>query len=159
MAKPTLRRRLVEYAFQNHFQFPEGPEGERPWFVRIKGRADRVDVYDDGSVHVLDYKSGRPPDVKVSLQVPLYSACLQQQLTAPRVEGSYLSLRERKVVPRQDPEGVAALLKETYRNITQGRLEPRPYQDFLCNTCGYVGVCRKEIEEPSRAEAAGGTGS
>ena len=159
MAKPALRRRLVEYAFQNHFQFPEGPEGERPWFVRIKGRADRVDVYEDGSVHVLDYKSGRAPDVKVSLQVPLYSACLQQQLAAPRVEGSYLSLRDRKAVPRLDPEGVATLLKDTYRNISQGRLEPRPYQDFLCNTCGYVGVCRKEIEEPSRAEATGGAGS
>ena len=152
MGKPALRQRLVEYAFQGHFQFPEGPEGERPWFVRVKGRADRVDVDEDGSVHVLDYKTGRAPNAKVSLQVPLYAACLQQRLAAPKVGGSYLSLRERKSVPRQDPEGMAVLLKDTYRNISQGRLEPRPYQDFLCNTCGYVGVCRKEIEESSSAE-------
>jgi hypothetical protein len=139
MDKEPLRLRLVEYAFQDHFQFPEGPNQERPWFVRVKGRADRVDVDAEGSLHVLDYKSGRAPEAKISLQVPLYA--------------SYLSLRERRAVPRQDLQKVTSLLKDTYQSISQGRFVPRPYQDFLCNTCGYVGVCRKEIEEISGAEA------
>ena len=153
MDKEPLRRRLVEYAFQDHFQFPDGPEGERPWFVRIKGRVDRLDIDAQGSLHVLDYKSGRAPDPKVSLQVPLYATCLQQQFSAPAMTASYLSLRERRSVPRQDVEKVPPLLRNTYRSISRGIFTPRPYQDFLCNTCGYVGVCRKEIEERSEAES------
>jgi CRISPR/Cas system-associated exonuclease Cas4 (RecB family) len=153
MDKAPLRLRLVEYAFQDHFQFPEGPNQERPWFVRVKGRADRVDVDAEGSLHVLDYKSGRAPEAKISLQVPLYAVCLEQLLSAPAVEASYLSLRERRAVPRQDLQKVTSLLKDTYQSISQGRFVPRPYQDFLCNTCGYVGVCRKEIEEISGSEA------
>lgn len=159
ISKPALLRRLLEHGFQNHFQFSEGPDGEKPWFVPIKGRADRVDVYEDGTVEVLDYKSGRAPDAKTSLQVSLYAACLQQQFAAPAATGSYLSLRERRSVARHDPEGVTRLVKDTYRKISQGRLEPRPYQDFLCNTCGYVGVCRKEIEEPSHTDEANETSS
>ena len=149
MEKEPMRRRLVEYGFQNHFQFPEGPNREKPWFVRIKGRADRIDIDSRGALHVLDYKSGRAPEARLSLQVPLYAMCLEQQLGARAVEASYLSLRERKSVPRQDFQKVATLLKDTYRNVTEGRFAPRPSQDFLCNTCGYVGVCRKEIEEIS----------
>jgi ATP-dependent helicase/nuclease subunit B len=152
MEKEPLRRRLVEYGFQNHFQFPEGPNREKPWFVRIKGRADRVDIDSRGSLHVLDYKSGRAPEAKLSLQVPLYAMCLEQQLGARAVGASYLSLRERKAVPRQDFQKVANLLKDTYRNVSEGRFAPRPSQDSLCNTCGYVGVCRKEIEELSGHE-------
>ena len=152
MEKEPLNRRLVEYGFQNHFQFPEGPDHQKPWFVRIKGRADRVDVDSEGLLHVLDYKSGRAPEARLSLQVPLYAMCLEQQLGARAAEASYLSLRERKTVPRQDFQKVATLLKDTYRNVSEGRFAPRPSQDFLCNTCGYIGVCRKEIEETSGRE-------
>ncbi len=159
MEKEPLSRRLVEYGFQNHFQFPEGPNREKPWFVRIKGRADRVDIDSRGSLHVLDYKSGRAPEARLSLQVPLYAVCLEQQLGARAVEASYLSLRERKSVPRQDFQKAATLLKDTHRNISEGRFAPRPWQDFLCNTCGYVGVCRKEIEEISGREQESDTGS
>ena len=159
MEKEPMRRRLVEYGFQNHFQFPEGPNREKPWFVRIKGRADRIDIDSRGALHVLDYKSGRAPEARLSLQVPLYAMCLEQQLGARAVEASYLSLRERKTVPRQDFQKAATLLKDTYRNVTEGRFAPRPSQDFLCNTCGYVGVCRKEIEEISGSEQENDKGS
>ena len=159
MEKEPMRRRLVEYGFQNHFQFPEGPNREKPWFVRIKGRADRIDIDSQGALHVLDYKSGRAPEARLSLQVPLYAMCLEQQLGARAVEASYLSLRKRKTVPRQDFQKAATLLKDTYRNVTEGRFAPRPSQDFLCNTCGYVGVCRKEIEEISGSEQENDKGS
>ena len=159
MEKEPLRRRLVEYGFQNHFQFPEGPHQEKPWFVRIKGRADRVDIDSRDSLHVLDYKSGRAPEARLSLQVPLYAMCLEQQLGARAVGASYLSLRERKAVPRQDFQKAATLLKDTYRNVSDGRFAPHPSQDFLCNTCGYVGVCRKEIEESSGREPEPEAGS
>ena len=159
MEKEPLRRRLVEHGFQGHFQFPEGPDQEKPWFVRIKGRADRVDIDSRGLLHVLDYKSGRAPEARSSLQVPLYAMCLEQQLGARAVEASYLSLRERRAVPRQDFQKVTTLLKDTYRNVSEGRFAPRPSQDFLCNTCGYVGVCRKEIEEISGRERENETAS
>jgi CRISPR/Cas system-associated exonuclease Cas4 (RecB family) len=31
--------------------------------------------------------------------------------------------------------------------IESGSLPPQPVADHLCSSCGYSGVCRKEIEE------------
>jgi RecB family exonuclease len=147
MNRGKLRRRLVEHAFQNRYRLAKGPKGETPWLVQIKGRADRVDVDSDGRLHVFDYKSGRAPESKITVQVPLYALCLSQDFRTSTAEAAYLSLRDKRAVARQDTARAEELVRETYRGMTEGAFPPRPYQDHLCNTCGYLGLCRKEIEQ------------
>jgi hypothetical protein len=149
MSRGTPRMRLTEYAFQSALQVPEGPRGEKPWYVRIKGRVDRADVDRSGHLHVFDYKSGRAPGDDVSLQVPLYAMCLSQELSAPVVEATYLSFRDRKATSRADFEKATGLLVSAYGKIQEGDFSPRPNPEHLCLSCGFVGVCRKEIEEAS----------
>ena len=142
-----LERRLVEYAFQSPLRLETGPRGEKPWFVQIKGRVDRADIDTDGGLHVFDYKSGRAPAAAVTLQVPLYAMCLSQELGAPVQEAAYLSFRDRRSIPRADFQKASALLVDTYGSIQRGEFPPKPYNDLLCYSCGFVGVCRKEIQE------------
>ena len=85
---------------------------EGPWFVQIKGRVDRADVDADGRLHVYDYKSGRAPEASVTLQVPLYSMCLSQDLGTPIEESVYLSFRDRRSTTRADYQKASALLVE-----------------------------------------------
>lgn len=144
--REPLERRLVEHAFQSPLRLERGPRGESPWFVRIKGRVDRADVDTRGRLHVYDYKSGRAPEPSVTLQVPLYAMCLSQDLGAPVGESAYLSFRERRAISRADFQKASALLVETCGALQEGELPPAPYKTPLCNTCGYVGVCRKEIQ-------------
>lgn len=147
MARCAPRRRLLEHAFQSPLRFEVGPRGERPWYVRIKGRVDRADVDPDGLLHVFDYKSGRAPAEEVALQVPLYAMALSQELDVPVREAAYLSLRDRKAVPRADFAKATDLLLLALDAIGGGRFGPRPYQEHLCESCGYAGVCRKQIAE------------
>ena len=142
-----LERRLVEYAFQSPLRLETGPRGEKPWFVQIKGRVDRADIDTDGRLHVFDYKSGRAPAAAVTLQVPLYAMCLSQELGAPVHEAAYLSFRDRRSIPRADFQKASSLLVDTYGAIQRGEFSPKPHNDLLCYSCGFVGVCRKEIQE------------
>ena len=147
MGRRPLHKRLLEYGFKNPYRFEKGPNGESPWWVQVKGRADRVDIDPDGHLHVFDYKSGKSPEPKLTIQVPLYALCLAQELSAQPVEAAYLSLRDMRLVPRQDYQAAADRLLEIYRDAREGRFPPRPHQIHLCNTCGYAGLCRKEIHE------------
>jgi RecB family exonuclease len=152
MSRPRPSRRLVEQAFQSALRVEEGPRGERPWYVRIKGRVDRADVDEEGFLHVLDYKSGRAPVEAVTLQVPIYAMCLATELSTPVREATYLSFRDRKATSRADFERAKELLVRAFGGIQDGRFAPRPYQEHLCASCGFVGVCRKEIVEADEAE-------
>jgi hypothetical protein len=147
LTRGPLERRLIEYGFQSPLRLEAGPRGEKPWFVRIKGRVDRADIDAQGRLHVFDYKSGRAPEPAVTLQVPLYAMCLSQDLNAPVAESAYLSFRDRRTVSRMDFQKTSALLIETYRSIQDGEFPPRPHQEPLCYSCGFVGVCRKQIQE------------
>ncbi len=147
MSRGRLRRRLVERTFQSALRVEEGPRSEKPWYVRIKGRVDRADVDEEGYLHVLDYKSGRAPAQAVTLQVPIYAMCLATELSTPVREAAYLSFRDRKKTSRADFDKATGLLVRSFGAIQDGRFGPRPYQDHLCASCGFVGVCRKEIVE------------
>ena len=147
MARGPLKQRLLEHPFQTPLRITEGPGGEKPWYVQIKGRVDRADVDADGRLHVYDYKSGRAPEASVTLQVPLYSMCLSQDLGTPIEESSYLSFRDRRSTVRADYQKASAILVETFDAIGKGRFPPKPHRDTLCYFCGFVGVCRKEIQE------------
>ncbi len=80
------------------------PDDAQPLWVR--GVIDRVDRAPDGSLLVLDYKSGSAYPLQRKLkgqsllrpdhQLPLYAALLRQREPQARVDAAYLSLKEAK---------------------------------------------------------------
>jgi RecB family exonuclease len=165
-----VRRRLLEIELVGEFQFP-ARLGFETRAIAIRGKADRVDVLEDGRLRVVDYKLGRMPDLETSVQVGVYAHCVQQQLEAedglphPVASASYLAFGDdRRLEGRlggtSDPAPMAVqaralVFSRTVEQIESGAFPPRPRTTAECQWCGYSGVCRKEyrIDEDETTDA------
>ena len=127
--------------------------------VRLRGKADRLDLLADGRFRLIDYKTGKAPDAARSVQLPVYALCAQQLLQRTRGqrwevgEASYLAFGEQKplrVVIDDGPGAAeklsagAARLVAAIDGIERGDFPPRPAGTWLCSSCSYAGVCRKD---------------
>jgi putative RecB family exonuclease len=151
-----VRERLLEYAFDGEFTLAPGPSAR---LVRLRGTIDRVDVLADGRLRVVDYKTGKAPDPTRSVQLPIYLVCAQQHLGRTRGvsvepgEASYVAFGDEKpvrVVVEDGPGGAEALAAGAARlvgaidSIERGAFPPRPAGTWLCASCGFAAVCRKD---------------
>ena len=48
--------------------------------VRLRAKADRIDLLADGTLRIIDYKLGKAPKPARVLQLPVYGVCAQQSL-------------------------------------------------------------------------------
>lgn len=159
--------RLIEYELRGPFAFPLlGGMAQKT--IEIRGKADRIDVFDDDSLRVIDYKLSRLPDVKTSLQIAVYAHCASQVLEArdgrPHAVDSAVYLAfgdERKFRggfdSRTHPaaEAVQARAAEfaaAVQQIENGEFPARPLRTDMCRWCRYAGVCRKEYRIKGRVE-------
>jgi RecB family exonuclease len=149
--------REIEQSLTGAFTFPFlGGFGQRA--IEIRGKADRIDVFDDGSLRVVDYKLSRPPD-KESVQIAVYAHCARQQMEArdgrphPIRDAAYLAFAEDKLATPMakdrgatgpEVEARAAEFAAAVDRIESGDFPPRPKRFELCQWCAYAGVCRKE---------------
>jgi RecB family exonuclease len=148
--------RWLEHRFDGAFAL--GRDGAA---VGLNGVADRVDLLPGRRLRVIDYKSGREPEVRRALQVPVYAMCAQEQLGARDGqdwtvdEAVYIALggTKRTLVPVIDAGGgdaVATLTEARARlqavldGIARGEFPPRPYEPRWCRYCAYPSVCRKD---------------
>src|SRR6185436_342050 len=68
----------VEIDLRGTFNFPQlAGIIQKP--IEIRGKADRIDVFRDGSLRVVDYKLSKLPD-ESSVQIGTYAHCAQQWL-------------------------------------------------------------------------------
>jgi hypothetical protein len=154
-AAHVVERRL-EWDLSGTYEVP-APGGARR--LALRGIADRIDLLADGTLRVLDYKTGRAPDRGRALQLPVYGWCAEQRLDGHRgrrwrlAEASYLAFGERQpwspviAAPEQRDEVVARALRqlvETVDAITRGAFPPRPAERRFCATCGFAAACRKD---------------
>jgi RecB family exonuclease len=147
--------RLLEHRLEGEFEV-QGAAGPRR--VRLTGIADRIDLLDDGTLRVIDYKSGRAPSAKRMLQLPVYSVCASQQLDGRHGrswnvgEGGYIAFKDaRRFVPLADRGSLEQVLLEAQARLLQaiddiraGQFPPDPIEPFRCTFCSYAGVCRKD---------------
>jgi ATP-dependent helicase/nuclease subunit B len=128
--------------------------------VRLRGKADRLDLLDDGTFRLIDYKLGWPPNKARALQLPIYSLCAEQKLAARSTgrtwtlgEAAYLAFKgPRRVVPlfsnpAERDEVLAKAqqrLADTLDGIERGEFPPTPDDVFRCETCSFAAVCRKD---------------
>ncbi len=148
--------RLLEHPLEGEFTL--GDVSGRT--VPLKGIADRIDLLEDGTLRVIDYKSGRAPDPKRALQVAVYSLCAEERLAGRhgrswRVgEAAYIAFTgKRAVLPivRPGDEEAGAVLDSARERlfravdgIAAGEFPPRPADTSICAWCAFAVVCRKE---------------
>ncbi len=156
-ARPEpVRERLLEHEMDGPFQIAGHGETRE---VRLRGKADRIDLFEDGTFRLVDYKTGRFPDAAQTIQLPIYSVCAAQQLARTRGgawrvrDASYIAFAEPKpvrVVIADGPEAAAKLadgqdrLLDAIDRIDRGEFPPRPATTRLCTYCAYASVCRKD---------------
>ena len=144
--------RLLEHALEGTFEFVAHGESHP---VRIRSKADRIDLLGDGTLRVIDYKLGNPPDRKHALQLPIYGVCASQALEGHHgrswtvSQAGYIAFKGRKAfaeIPDMNAtlaEGQAKLV-DAVRGIERGAFAVDPEDLFLCNFCAYPSVCRKD---------------
>jgi RecB family exonuclease len=156
-ARPEpVRERLLEHEFDGFFTMTGHGEARE---VRLRGKADRVDLFDDGTFRIVDYKSGRFPDPAQTVQLPVYAVCVAEDLARKRGgawrvrEASYIAFGEPKpvrVVIADGPQAAEKLaegqerLLDAVDAIERGEFPPRPASTRLCGYCAYASVCRKD---------------
>jgi RecB family exonuclease len=148
--------RLLEQALDGEFEIRSEAETRR---VFLKGKADRIDLLEDGTFRIIDYKLGYAPDRKQALQLPVYSVCTVQYLRGARGEtwlpgqAGYIAFGgDRRFIPMlgrgKDTEttlrDAQTRLLTTIDAIERGEFPPRPYDIMLCTRCAHVAVCRKD---------------
>jgi RecB family exonuclease len=165
-----IARRLLESDLRGPFDFPQ-LGGLKTRTIEIHGKADRIDVFDDGSLRVVDYKLSRLPDKESSIQIAVYAHAARILLEQadgvphPIAAAMYLAFgdedgfqgalggRDRAAadVVRSRVEQFAGVVDR----IEAGEFPPRPRRLDMCGWCRYAGVCRKEYraEDDETAES------
>ena len=147
--------RLLEHQLNGEFTFATAAG---PRAVALKGKADRIDLLEDGTFRVIDYKLGWPPQRGRALQLPIYGLCAQQQLTAERGrpwtlgEATYIAFKgPRRIVPLFSPGDREKTLADAQQRmadaldaIARGEFPPAPDDVYRCETCSFASVCRKD---------------
>lgn len=148
--------RLLEFNLDGEFDF-DGPDGPRR--IALRGVADRIDLLADGTMRLVDYKLSSAPRRARALQLPIYGLCAEQRLRA-RADGpwrlgeaAYIAFRGGgRVAPLFTPRAgrdevlaaAQARLIAAVDGIEAGAFPPTPSDVFLCGSCSYAAVCRKE---------------
>jgi RecB family exonuclease len=148
--------RLLEHRLEGEFTI-ETADGPRT--MALRGKADRLDLLEDGTFRLIDYKLGWPPNRARALQLPIYSVCAEQRLAGHKGrswalgEAVYLAFKgPRRVVPLfSSPSDRAKVLADAQQRladtvdaIARGNFPPTPDDVWRCETCGFASVCRKD---------------
>ncbi len=150
--------RLLEYPIDGDIELGAPPNRRT---VSLRGRPDRIDLHADGTLVVIDYKTGRAPERSRGLQLPLYARCAEQRLRGYRdrhwqtADGLYVAFGEPRVtVPMGGRRSASDAMDEgearavdAVAGIEAGQCPPRPADLYRCTVCPYQTVCRKDYVE------------
>ena len=146
--------RIFYHAQEGNWTIPLSLEG---WFkikigdFFINGRIDRIDKHDDGSLEIIDYKTGKSKE-KLSTddkkQLLLYQIAAQT-LPQYRHEGPvgkltfyYVNdnLQTSFTAKNKDIEALQEKLLETMHKIREGNFNATP-NPFVCGYCDFKDIC------------------
>ena len=148
--------RLLEHKLTGDFTFATAGG---PRTIALRGKADRLDLLEDGTFRLIDYKLGWPPQRGRALQLPIYSLCAEQRLAGHKgknwqlSEAAYLAFKgPKRVVPLFATAADRAKvltdaqqrLADTVDAIERGEFPPTPDDVWRCETCSFASVCRKD---------------
>jgi len=150
-------RRLLEYELKGPYRFSAG---DRERAIELKGYVDRIDLLNDGTFRLVDYKRTRPTPKQWALQLPIYGLCAEQALAGANDgpwrfgEAAYVAFGEKRqgvALSMAKPKDFGDKLEEAQDRlldavdgIERGVFPPRPAQTRLCTLCAYASICRKD---------------
>jgi RecB family exonuclease len=151
----AILERLLEHELEGEFVFTTSA-GLRP--VKLRAKADRIDLMADGTLRVVDYKLGKAPKPSRALQLAVYGICAEQSLSGRHGRrwtlgrAGYVAFREKNAFValggssslREAVDAGQERLLGAVDAIERGEFPPRPDEPFLCTRCGYAAVCRKD---------------
>jgi putative RecB family exonuclease len=126
--------------------------------LKILGRIDRADELEDGSLHVIDYKTGKYDAAEVSeLQLILYALIVSANTKKPVSKASYLYLptwQWHTIDVGQDEadEAIALVREQVEKILAEQTFAPQPNR--YCKNCDFLSICpaRPQIEILLQAE-------
>ena len=151
-----LVERLLEVSLDGDYTLGDG---ETARTVRLRGKADRVDLLSDGTLRVIDYKTGKASAARTSLQVKLYARFAAERLRGRRGvdwsvgESGYLAFgRPDDIYQAAFDAGsrdaaLAAAATDALAvvdAVEQGAFPVAPEDLHVCTFCGFAAVCRKD---------------
>lgn len=122
----------------------------------LLGRVDRVDERDDGTLEVVDYKSGRqdvsPEEVADDLAMSCYQLMVRDAYPGRPVVATIVALRSggkaTASLSDEEAEAFAADLTVVGREILDRDYENMlPKQKPLCTGCDFLPLCRRGFED------------
>ncbi|MDP9486942.1 MAG: PD-(D/E)XK nuclease family protein [Actinomycetota bacterium] len=125
--------------------------------AEVRGRIDAVFLDEDGTVHLIDWKTGRPRESYAErLQLPLYALAANRLwgVEPKRMRLAYVFVPGGEEVGVETGEGFLEGAEErvlrALGRIRAGEYEPRP-SAYACSHCPVIGVgiegCPKEVPE------------
>ena len=151
--QPLLARELEVKLDGQYALVPDRPP------MRLRGTADRIDLLGDGTLRLIDYKTGKASNARELLQVKIYGACAETHLrgrlgrTWTVGDAGYLAfgrgddLFAAVVTPETRAEILAeagAEARAVADAVESGAFPVAPDDLFTCNFCGFAAVCRKD---------------
>jgi DNA helicase-2/ATP-dependent DNA helicase PcrA len=123
----------------------------------IRGRIDAVFVDDDGTFHIVDWKTGHPYEsYKKRLQLPLYALASNRLwgIEPERIRLAYAFVPGDEVVEVDTSEGFLERAEDRVQNamarIQAGYFEPKESK-YACSHCPVMGIaidgCPSEVPE------------
>lgn len=125
----------------------------------LVGRVDRVDEHPDGSLEIIDYKSGRTDvtesDVESDLAMNLYQLLVQHRFPDRSVRATIVALRTGRFASHSlSPEARDVLHQDVHElgKLILGKNweETIPAFKAVCSGCDFLPLCRRhpEFDEP-----------
>ena len=119
--------------------------------ILLKGRIDRVDKESDGSLHIIDYKTGKMPAEINQLQLHIYALILSRKQDLPVKRASYLYLEVGKFqtigLTAQDMAQATSYVIDMVDRICQEK-DYSATPNIYCWNCDFIEIC------PSKEAAA-----
>lgn len=122
---------------------------------RLVGRVDRVDEHEDGSLEIIDYKSGRESvdeeEVATDIAMGVYELLVKRKHPLQRVFATIIALRTGAQASWEMPiEEMEVFEKDLQllgdRILTEDYDELIPVFKPICTRCDFLPLCRKHPE-------------
>ncbi len=125
--------------------------------ITVVGRIDRIDSRPDGTVAIVDYKTGKPrdqDDADESLQLSLYAIAAQEKWGYKVGALIFQNLQENfpVITVRSESELVAARnrVEDVAQSIADGVFNAKPGNH--CNFCAYRSICPEKEKRIPRID-------